>query len=294
MAIGIGLVGKGEVRHIRDLTDEEYERVKLARKALGTFADYEDLYAILNQDFDAYHTLLNHVRETYAQLSVQWPEMQAAMGQIRRRLLHLLSSWRTYIDHNDRAFKQRYGEASPEFQRFDQACGHEFETSFSYRLIDFLRNYGQHRLMPIHNLHLHAKRVSDNPDDVVRVIAVMCDRDRLLEDRKMKPKLRPEVGALPALFDLTPHIHAARDSLGRISLVVANNEIPKLIEPAAFLYRLVKPVSDGEREPVLLEIDLSAPGDFQMRWEHLPLRLIENIVNIAYKQKKMDRDGNLL
>jgi hypothetical protein len=84
-----------------------------------------------------------------------------------------LTSVRMFLDHAETDLKRRFGDASPQVDRFKAARNTAYDTNAGYRFIAKFRNYVQHCGRP-------ASRLSGHAVDGRSVVVIELDRDELL------------------------------------------------------------------------------------------------------------------
>ena len=87
-----------------------------------------------------------------------WPTINhdLAMQQrllLDRRIANLLSSFRIYIDQFHSNFSSLFGKSSREFAKAKLITNKLYDEYFSYRFIEALRNYVQHKGLPVHTIN---------------------------------------------------------------------------------------------------------------------------------------------
>ena len=79
-------------------------------------------------------------------------EVIADIHLFNRRIINLLTTSRLYIDHTPHHLTAIFGDNSPEEQQFKSRRSTHYDNSLSYRLLEALRNYVQHRGLPLSGL----------------------------------------------------------------------------------------------------------------------------------------------
>lgn len=70
-----------------------------------------------------------------------------------------------------------FGKSSDMYVAFKQKKSEMYDSCFSYLFIEQLRNYAQHRDVPVHSFNVDRNGVQ-----------LLLDRDKLLKDQKIKKK----------------------------------------------------------------------------------------------------------
>lgn len=98
-----------------------------------------------------------------------------------------------------------------------QKKSQEYDSCLGYRVIEALRNYAQHRGLPVHNLQYNSTFHPDSPNDSSEhSITPSLRVSRLKEEKKFKSSVLKELEAIGDLIDLKPLVRQYMESLGRI------------------------------------------------------------------------------
>jgi hypothetical protein len=82
---------------------------------------------------------------------------------LNRYIMNLLTAVRTFLDHTERNLTHRHGKDSEQFQAFKKATAEAYDSSFAYRFLYKLRNYVQHRGMPIGKMSINTQLGAEPP-----------------------------------------------------------------------------------------------------------------------------------
>jgi hypothetical protein len=197
---------------------------------------------------------------------VAWGSATANIHALNRRLNNFMSSARLYRDQVKHDLCQIFGADSEATSKFDDAWETEYDGRLGYRTLEALRNYAQHRDIPVHGLSFKSERKEDNGQTyVLHTIKVTLDLARIREDPSFKRTVLLELEKSGTTADLKPlvrdymtglqSVHAAvRHSVERTELVwirtVADARArvcSDLADPDARLYSLLRRADDGNR-----------------------------------------------
>jgi len=136
-----------------DVSEERAETLKASRRTVLAALRQEEAHAFIGSNyFELEETLVSlALRDSSASgrsMESRWKNIFL----VGRRLANLLSSCRFYLDHTHRALAHLCRNDSSAQSDFKQRCSAAFDSRFSYRLIDRLRNYAQHRDVPVCSL----------------------------------------------------------------------------------------------------------------------------------------------
>lgn len=134
-----------------ELTESEYHSIVAAMQQIYRATDIEEKFDLLLENF------LEYERELLA-LSLKsslFPRLDdhrvATERQlVNRRVVNFLSSARLYIDQVQHSLSQLFARGgAPDAAKLFAA---EYDEHFEYRIAEALRNFSQHRALPVHVL----------------------------------------------------------------------------------------------------------------------------------------------
>jgi len=286
----LGLVSKGKIEEVRQLTDTEYEEYKKAATRLIRFSSDRQLFMIVRLNYADYQNLLKRYFEAYAKDPRRgWPIRVERMAlDINRHILNYLSAIRAFLDHSETNLKRRYGKDSQRVRHFRDACSYAYDNNFSYRFLYKLRDYAQHCGMPLGALTLHSEEVDPLSKTVRRSLAVKFNRDELLNKfDQWGSQLKKEIQKLPLKFEINPHVTEMMKCLERINLTLIEDDLPELIQSAEYIEQLIKHTKDMRGIPCILRVkDLARTQEgkvkqFKMDIEWIPLHLVEAVMKVG-------------
>lgn len=197
----------------------------------------------------------------------------ALMLETNRLLMNFLASARAYIDLTDNRLAHKDELLAARFETWKSV---QYDSSFSYRLCEKLRNYSQHRSFPLRAYSATSTLQTDG--SMASSQTFLIDRVVLLTSPKIKGQVRKELEAIEKNIPIRPHvsnyvaclnlvqIQLERATLeehlphaGVVEQFVCNAGDPK-VEPIGFVRR-----SGSDEEPTLQIIDAHFHGAFMIR-----------------------------
>jgi len=207
----------GSVPEIK-ITEADYAAYKGARDVLSNAFAIEEKYEILisnyldfeKQIFDATADFM--VRD-YLDYSADFFRVRLGFNI---RLLNVLSSTRVYVDqleqHVRECLPERTADQTKAFVNAFFAT--EFDKYHEYRFMDKLRNYVQHRGLPVHWASSGSGWTTLGADGLLEYsVELAPDRSRLLEDDAFKKTVLAE---LPEKLDLKAATRRYIESLSTV------------------------------------------------------------------------------
>lgn len=168
--------------------------------------------------------------------------------ELNRRVMALLSSFRAFIDHTEHALSSRYGRESDELDSFRRACAAEYDNEFAYRFASRLRNYAQHRDLPIGHTKLTApsKRTRQAAE-----VSLECVRDQLLASGFDWKSLRSELEVQPESRNIHTTIDQLMPCLARLRATAIEPQLVDIRQAAERLAGLAREAGH-DSEPVII------------------------------------------
>lgn len=152
-----------------------------------------------------------------------------------RRLLNVLSATRLYVDHVKHHTGRLYPNDDTVADDVKKLFSARYDASFAYRVMDALRNYSQHRGMPIHGFSYDQNWIKDD-DRVEANVSFSVDVDTLALDGRFKTSVLNEMKQLSSQIDLKPLTREYIEQLGAAHLALRALITPR-IDAAASLLR---------------------------------------------------------
>lgn len=169
------------------------------------------------------------------------------------RVQNFLSSVRGFIDTFAHTLSDEYGKDSDIYNEFKQLKSKMYDKHFSYRFIETLRNYSQHRALPITSLNFS----SENHKKVVRVI---IKKEKLLSDSKISGKMKEDIRLnCSDEIDLLPHLSTMFGSI-----IMIHDEMMKSVikeDKCEAFFGFEKEFIGSQGSPLLLDYDIFNDGE---------------------------------
>lgn len=209
-------IGKADYLSIIKAKESLLEALEIEEKLNIVLDNYKEL-----EKFIAEITLENKLLQLK-----DWDNSMSKKQKLARVFSNYLSSTRLYLDHLMGHISRVYGKNSEEFKDVKLQTNIHYDESFSYRLLDALRNNMQHSSLPI--TFANVLKSSSSGEEVLSIVTPVL----LVSDigKKFKKTVLTEIEAIDLSdsknrFDLKTHI---REYLGRITEI--NQYVRDLME----------------------------------------------------------------
>lgn len=178
-----------------DLTSDEFTSIKQARDRLAFLEDIEDKFEIFVDNFVA---LEQGLLDSALRLSLfgggDWASKMDARQQFNRHLVNFLATARLYIDQVSHIVSDLGDPHLPGC--FREQLRNQYDGRFGYRVMEALRNYSQHRSLPIVGVRESHRAVEESAGRRMRVSTeALLDTKELSSDPKFKSTVLAELRA---------------------------------------------------------------------------------------------------
>ena len=197
-----------------ELQGQEYDEVIRAKENLVRVLEIEEAFDVLVENYAEFQgellalSVWHGLHREYARSG-----SDRLRRLVNRRLGNLLSSCRLYFDLTDRML----GEAFPQgrqSQDFNDARSLEYDDRFSYRLLEAVRNYSQHRGFAVQDYGWRLWREEEaTPNKLCCSVQPKVIREDLRNDPKVKADFRKELDQQPETISLGRHVVAYMESI---------------------------------------------------------------------------------
>jgi hypothetical protein len=206
-----------------EISAQDFSGLKAARGVLSNAFAIEEKYEIVISNFlDLEKQLLDVAATNAVRDTNTYAEFFETRSVLNIRLVNLLTSTRLYLDQ----LPQHIGDCDLEDTRsvalVKARCSAEYDKHFEFRFMEALRNYVQHRGIPVHFVSQGARWTSFEDDRLMEFsVHIAAQRSYLEEDEKFKKAVLNEISKDVDL------IAASRQYLESISAI--NEFVRKLL-----------------------------------------------------------------
>ncbi len=177
----------------------------------------ENNYRELIESVQGYRSQLNTITSN---MSIPSTFVMNGLILASQRINNLLSSASAFLAYAEANLRNLHGKDSLELAAWHKKRQEIHATSFSYRFLYALRNYAQHRSIPLSRFNISGKRVADI--EMVFKVTLLILRDEILNNGYDWKKLRAEIEQQPAEIDLLPIAEKYLNGLRQICLEAMN------------------------------------------------------------------------
>jgi hypothetical protein len=185
------------------------------------------------------------VAENYLELETAWLEsaartmvfrgqdyrwFQVELARFNRRVANLLSAAKTYVDHSSRHVDRIFGAGSDDALSVREAFSRQYDERLGYRVMEALRNFVQHRDLPVHAMSFETRLVErgDREQLVLYTVSAYLRPDDLQADGKFKKAVLEELLPMGDKVDLKGLVRDYIEGLAAVHAEVRDRAAAKI------------------------------------------------------------------
>ncbi len=208
----------GGSREFIEISEDEYGKLKAAKEALfQTLYMEEKLDIVLENYFEFEETVLKSALKHMLFRNQDYNWYQSEKRMISRRIINLLTACRLYVDQTRHHISRIFGKISTQFQDVIDQFAEQYDKHLGYRVMDALRNYVQHKGLPLHEIKYSMSWTDHNSEKYMRCVATpYIYVSQLKEDKGFKASVLKELESLGEKNDMKIFLRDYVSSLGII------------------------------------------------------------------------------
>ena len=224
------------------ISKKKFLNLRNAHSALSHGLSIEEKYEILFSNYLEFEQeLLRHSAEFLLRVPFEHEDFFEIQLQINRKLMNLLTAARLYTDRIPHYVESITGQDSKIVK--EKLIDNEYDNSLEYRFMEALRNYVQHKGLPVHRTAFNSSAVdTDRERKLEFSVEIASEKIHLSEDKKFKQSVLKQ---LPDKIDLKMHTRGYIESLSKIHAKIRKMVGSKLddarrkVEDAISSYKLI-------------------------------------------------------
>jgi hypothetical protein len=143
---------------------------------------FEEQYQICKFNFMEYWQTIFRVSETFRlDRTLDRKSMMMPSLEINQRILNILTSIKSYEEHIKYKVSKLWGDSSEQIKKYEEIDSSLYDKFFSYRFLKRLRNYVQHRDLPVKCINYPRMSVGFEPRQIAFTTTPLMYKKYLLE-----------------------------------------------------------------------------------------------------------------
>jgi len=165
-----------------EIEKERYEALCKHNQIILFQLLFEEQYQICKFNFMEYWQTIFRVSETLRlDSSFDRKSMIMPSLEINQRILNILTSIKSYEEHIKYKVSKLWGDSSEQIKKYEEIDSSLYDKFFSYRFLKRLRNYVQHRDLPVKCVSYTVTSVSFEPRQIAFTVTPIMYKRYLLE-----------------------------------------------------------------------------------------------------------------
>lgn len=194
-----------------------------------------------------------------------------------QKVNNFLSSASAFLEQTKTQLQHVHGKGSSELTSWNETRKNLHATCFSYRFLYELRNFAQHRNLPISSFDITGVRTSEDVSMLFKIEILML-RDGLLGDGYDWKKLKEEIQQHPPKFDLLPLTTEYLHSLRQLCLEAVKFQNVRLAECGHYFDAVCRILKIPEGAVPVIFIGESTKETPPSRYEIIPMEQFKYLI----------------
>lgn len=211
--------------HSIPIKGEDFAKAQECKEKLLKALEIEEKFNIILENYLEYEKELLDVTLQKA-ISFDMSDTRDIIHRIDRRLINLLSTCRLYLDQVPQDIRTMLGRDSVARKSFQDQRSKEYDSRLGYRVMEALRNYVQHRGLPVHLISYKSSWVEPITEEDSRHrrqrTVIKINVDRLEEDGSFKKSVFEELKNRGPQVNLKPLVREYITGLMKVHQLLRN------------------------------------------------------------------------
>ena len=178
-----------------EISESEYFDLQKARNTLSNALEIEEKYEIVISNYlDFEQEILNATTKYMIREHLDYSDFFQVRLGLNVKLVNLLTAVRLYVDQLNQNITECLDDKLSAKDDVKKLFSKEYDENQYYRFMEALRNYVQHRGIPVHWTQQNTRWTSLEDDGLLEYsIELSAQRSYLKEDKKMKKSVLAEM-----------------------------------------------------------------------------------------------------
>lgn len=215
------------------ISPEEYKFFKESAKIVANSYFMEEKFDVLMRNFLELESDLASRTVRVSIKHLRSEDFSEDKTEFNRLITNFLSSARMYLDQRRHHISEITERKSHLNSEIINIASEHYDQHFSYRLMEALRNYSQHKDLPIRGLSYHHRWIErkDLPNEMESNVSIEISTQKLLSDSSFKSRVRLELKNEREYIDIKHHIRKYTECISDIHTRTTGS-ISEFYEPA--------------------------------------------------------------
>jgi hypothetical protein len=201
------------------ITEQQVAEARQSRTVLSKAFALEETYDLLVSNFleldqEALCVAAKHVIQDNRNYEGFFEER----SRLNRRVVNLLTAARLYLDHAPQHLLKCSARPEEAVEAFKNATSEQYDSRFSYRFMEKLRNHVQHSGLAVHVVSYNSQWAGKEPEVVNETrLSLFSTKDLLAENKEFHRKTLAE---MPPSVELLQACREYLEGLGKVHALV--------------------------------------------------------------------------
>lgn len=235
------------------IDEKIYNKTKEAKLNLSKLTSIEDKFDILLENYLEFEKELLIITLNYTYFNKwDYPHGQSNIKNINRRLINVLTTARMYLDqsnHDLNKLKLNFDNLSHDYSNKKSII---YDNRLGYRVMEELRNYAQHRDLPIHRIKFNSRSLPDQSQKPwEHRLLPYLDVSILEEDGSFKARILKEIKSNGLEYPVLPLVREYIEGLCELHIFLRNSLADQASNWEKILQEAIDQVTDNNHGEIL-------------------------------------------
>ena len=212
------------------ISAEDYVEISAAKAGLVGTLNVEEKFDLVVENYLELETcFLDSTARHMVLCNQDYPGSRAQLNLFNRRLANLLSACRSYIDYSKQHIHAMLPAENDAKERIELEFSSHYDNCLGYRVMEALRNFVQHRGLPIHGVTNQGRWLGEGDgSQLMYGLSVYSETRYLREDGGFKNEVLEELENRGGKVDLKPLVRQYVAALGDVHKLLRTMTGPAL------------------------------------------------------------------
>ncbi len=275
------------------ISEQEFNELRMDSGTLTIFFTLTENYRVVVESYRAvekakHDAELDHI--LYSRIG--YDEFSDDRVALNSPIVGYLANARYFIDSTDKILPKVLSH--DQFKSFTKFRSNIYDSTYEYKFVEALRNYVQHRELPVHNVTYHNYVEDSNnieTSDKVTSLSLTAARQKLKEDKKFK---KTALQGMPEAIDIIYCIRFHMEGMWKLHNYLIHTHSDLVDKGRDIVFKAIKRFDEipGERSFVfhaiasLSEMEIAEKIPLLLEWDNSRIKALEKIGNLNNLHKR--------
>lgn len=271
------------------ISHECFNQLKSAKEFLLEAMFIEEKFNLILENYAEFELeLFNYGIRRMLFHDFDWSSTVDKMHSINRKIINLLTTCRLYIDQVSHNINEIYGSNSQQTQMFKSQLSREYDSVFGYQVMEAMRNYVQHRNLPINQIDTNMRWIEiEDKKFCKHTVKLNIDVEELLKDKKFKASVLSKLQEQGSSVEFIPLMRQYLESIGTVHLKIRELLKSDLVTWESEIYQAITLCKKSTADEISYISASASPDD-----SNISVEVVEIFEDFIKRRQMFERKNN--